>query len=376
MNENIYNLRPARSIEINQKVYEMKRKGEKVITLSLGEAYFDIPDFGFDSIDHSKGYHYCDTQGLPFLREQVVKYLDSYHGAKGLDIDNLIISAGSKLLTYLTMQLVLNNGDNVILHEPAWLSYEDQAKLSNADVTYIPYDVEIPDFESYFSERTRLIVINNPNNPAGWIYNLDDLKSLISYAKSNNVYVLIDEAYSDFVSDGDGFVSCATLVPDFDNLIVVNSISKNFGMSGWRVGFAIANEEIIKKLVVLNQHTITCAPTLLQQYLADHLFKIHDACKEQIQLLLEKRKRVLEIFQDFNIKTLNGGATFYYFVDISKSKMTSEEFCFMLLEKHNVAVVPGSAYGRGTDHFIRLSFGTESIEDIRIAIESISKYLA
>lgn len=375
MNKNINKLRPAKSIEINQKVYEMKRKGDKVITLSLGEAYFDIPDFGFDKIDHSIGYHYCDTQGLPLLRENLLDYLGMYHNAKALNKDNIVISAGSKLLTYLSMQLLLNNKDNVILHEPAWLSYEDQAKLCGADVSYIPFDVTLDDFSAYFSENTRLIVINNPNNPAGWIYKLEQLKTLISYARSKGIYVLVDEAYSDFVASEDGFKSCTALVPEFDNLIVVNSISKNFGMSGWRVGFAVAHKQLIKKLIVLNQHTITCAPTVLQQYLAEHLFEIHDACKPQIKMLLDKRKMVSALFEEFNITTLDGGATFYYFVDISRSKMSSDEFSLMLLDKHKVAVVPGSAYGRGTDNFIRLSFGTETIDDIRTAVELISKYL-
>lgn len=375
MNENVNKLRPAKSIEINQKVYEMKRKGDKVITLSLGEAYFDIPDFGFDKIDHSIGYHYCDTQGLPLLRENLLDYLGMYHNAKALNKDNIVISAGSKLLTYLSMQLLLNNKDNVVLHEPAWLSYEDQAKLCGANVSYIPYDITLDDFPAHLSENTRLIVINNPNNPAGWVYKLEQLKTLITYAKSKGIYVLVDEAYSDFVANEDGFKSCSALVPEFDNLIVVNSISKNFGMSGWRVGFAVAHKQLIKKLIVLNQHTITCAPTVLQQYLAEHLFEIHDACKPQIKRLLDKRKMVSALFKEFNIKTLDGGATFYYFVDISSSKMSSDEFSLMLLDKHKVAVVPGSAYGRGTDNFIRLSFGTETIDDIRTALELISKYL-
>ena len=375
MNKNINKLRPAKSIEINQKVYEMKRNGDRVITLSLGEAYFDIPDFGFDKIDHSIGNHYCDTQGLPLLRQNLLDYLGFYHNAKSINKSNIIISAGSKLLTYLSMQLLLNNNDNVILHEPAWLSYEDQAKLCGANVTYIPYNVTLDNFPRHFLDNTRLIVINNPNNPAGWVYDLEQLKTLISYAKSKNIYVLVDEAYSDFVANEDGFKSCTALVPMFDNLIVVNSISKNFGMSGWRVGFAVAAEKLINKLIVLNQHTITCAPTVLQQYLAEHLFEIHDACKPQIQKLLNKRKMVLELFEKFDLKTLDGGATFYYFVDISSSKMSSDEFSIMLLEKHQIAVVPGSAYGRGTDNFVRLSFGTESIDDIRTAVELISKYL-
>lgn len=372
MNNNINKISPASSIEINQKVYDMKRDGKDVITLSLGEAFFDIPDFGFSKVNHNVGYHYTDTQGLPKLRKEILKYYNIEHSIESISENNIIISAGSKVLTYLSFLLTLEQNDEVILHEPAWLSYEDQSILCGASVKYIPYNVSIESFDTFFSKRTKAIVINNPNNPSGFVYDHKKLEQLIIKANERNIYVILDEAYSDFVTDDLRFFSCVDLVNSYSNLIVINSISKNFGMSGWRIGYLIANERIIEKMIMLNQHTITCAPTVLQMYLAEHLMEIHKVCKQQIDTLLDKRQKVTEICLHYGLTTLPGGATFYKFIDISKSKMSSESFANMLLDKYSVAVVPGSAYGRTTDNFVRLSFGTESIERIEYAIKSMA----
>lgn len=366
-------LREAKSIVINQEVYEKKRRGERVITLSLGEAFFDIPDFGFDTIDFDRGYHYSDTIGWPELRENLVSYMHDVDHVSGLTVDNIIISAGSKVLTYASMLAVLNDGDEVLLHEPAWLSYEDQATLCSAKTTYIPYTATINDFEDYFTENSKLIVINNPNNPAGWVYNEQGLRQLIKAAEKRGIYVLVDEAYSNFVRSNSDFISACNWVNEFDNLIVVNSMSKNFGMSGWRVGYLVANRELVKQVVKLNQHIITCAPTPLQMYLAKYLREIHKVCTKEIEKLLDKRDHVVELFKKYDLKTLPGSSTFYFFVDISESGKSSDEFSLELLNKNNIAVVPGSAYGRTTDGFIRLSFGTESLADIEYAVKTIAQ---
>jgi aspartate aminotransferase/aminotransferase len=370
-------LRPAKSIEINQSVYEMKRLGERIITLSLGEAYFDIPDFGFSRINHDIGYHYCDTRGLPELRAKIAEYYYRYHDNLPISDTSIIVSAGSKILTYQTMKMVLAEGDNIILHEPAWLSYQDQATLCGASTTYLPYDQSLSDISKYVSEKTKLIIVNNPNNPAGYVYKKEELRGLLEFAQSNDIFVLVDEAYCDFVypeSQSD-FCSAASYISEFPNLVVVSSISKNFGMSGWRIGYAISNSSNINKLEILNQHTITCAPTALQLYLSEHLFDVYDACYPQIQKLLTKRKKVEDILRKYEVPFISGSATFYLFVDIRSSVMNSDQFADTLLTEHKVAVVPGSAYGETTSGFIRLSIGTEPLSDVERAITYISGYL-
>lgn len=376
INSAIDHIRQAKSIEINQKVEEKKHKGQNVIVLSLGEAYFDIPDYGFSELNHEQGYHYSHSLGLADLRKKIVEYYSDIHKANNLRWeDNIIVSAGSKVLSYMAMLLTLEPGEEVLLHEPSWLSYEDQATLNGARVSYISYEEKVEGFHNYFTPETKLIVINNPNNPAGLVYSRESLESLIIQAGDRGIFVLVDEAYSDFVKQESIFFSCAELVNQCHNLMVINSMSKNFGMSGWRVGFMVANPAIIKSILKINQHLITCAPTILQLYLAKHLSKIHSACEHQIHDLMIKREKVVGILENDKVSFLQGTATFYFFLDIRNSNLGSDEFSNVLLEKHNVAVVPGSAYGRSTDNFIRISIGTESLENIEFAVNKIGSML-
>ena len=365
-------LRSAKSIKINEIIYKAKMSGSDPTVLSLGEAYFDIPNFGFDDALVQDGYHYSHSQGLPDLRNKIVGYLAKTHSAASLDMeDNIIISMGSKALTYMSMQLVLNPSDEVLLHEPAWLSYEDQASLCGAIVRYIPYQASLQDIAESISAKTKLIVINNPNNPAGSVYNFAELQKLIAKAEDLGVFVLVDEAYSDF-SLTDEFTSAATLVPKYSNLIMVNSISKNFGMSGWRIGFAIADKHIIEKLTIINQHIVTCAPTMLQMYINKNFDAILDVCKAEIDILIRKRLKVEKLLKKYNFRYIEGGATFYFFVELVAPGNNAANLASELLEHNNIAVVPGDAYGKTTSHFIRLSFGTESIDRIEKALQIIS----
>lgn len=155
ISEKVKDIPEALSIYMNTLVYNMRRRGESVTTLSLGEAYFDIPRFDFNGIDFTKGYHYSESQGLPELRVKIADYYNRVYGAQ-IDADkNVIISAGSKPLIFMAMQAVLNPGDEVLVHEPAWLSYPEEAKLADAIPRYIPYDCEPESFEPTFRTLLR-----------------------------------------------------------------------------------------------------------------------------------------------------------------------------------------------------------------------------
>ena len=255
----------AISIYFNQIVYDLRRKGEDVTTLSLGEAFFDIPIFDFYKLDYTKGYHYSDSQGLPELRAKLASYYIKEYGAKVDPDKELLISAGSKPLIFMAMLSVMEAGDEVIIHEPAWLSYPEQASLAGLTCGYIPFNCPVESFHKHFSNKTRMLIVNNPNNPAGKLYSRDELLSLYNQCRSRGIYVMVDEAYSDFVVDSN-FTSMAAVVPNKDGVIVVNSLSKNMGISGWRIGYIISSEDVIQTVLKVNQHLITCAPTILLQY--------------------------------------------------------------------------------------------------------------
>lgn len=371
VSKKIQEIPEALSIYINQIVYSERRKGIDITTLSLGESYFDIPMQSFEEIDFVKGYHYSDSMGLPELRNQILKYYNKRYHTNLENINNILISSGSKPIIYMVMQSILNEGDEILIHEPAWLSYQEQAKLVGAVPRFIPYDCVINSFPKFFTEKTKLLILNNPNNPAGWIYTEEQLSFIYTECSKRGIYILMDEAYSDFVLDDNEFCSLAKIVPDLEGIFVVNSLSKNMGMSGWRVGYVIGEESRIRNILKLNQHLITCAPTILQMYLSKYFDDIINITLPQVKEVVKKRARIINYMQEIGLKYLKGSSTFYIFLDVKDIKEDVLDFCLYLLFKYGIATVPGSAYGKSTNKFIRIGIGAESEERIYYALDVI-----
>jgi len=360
----------AMSIKYNNLVYEMKRRGEKVIVLSLGEAFFDIPLMSMDDLPYPAIYHYSHSRGVPELRDRIARY---YRERYAVEVDSekeLLVTAGSKAAIHFSMMATLDPGDEVLVQEPLWVSYPEQAKLCQAVPVQIPYTATIRDFEDYITERTRLIIVNNPNNPRGQVFDDWEMRYLADMAEANDVYLLSDEAYSDFLVD-EPFHSAGRFDDDKSHTIICNSISKNFGISGWRIGYAISNSRFIDQLLKINQHLITCPASILEYYLARHFDDILKITNPQIRAVVEKRKTVARYLREVGLDYLPGNSTFYLFVSIAPSALGSEAFCTRLLEEERVSVVPGIGYGRSCDSFVRLSIGTESLEDIHTGIDRI-----
>lgn len=374
LSEKVSGIPEALSVYMNNVVYAMKRRGDSIKVLSLGEAFFDIPMFPFEEIDFKKGYHYSESRGMPELREIVANYYSEKYKAPVNAEDEILISAGSKPLIYMAFQAVLNPGDEVLIHEPAWLSYPEEIKLANGVPKFIPYDCLVEDFENYFTPKTRMIVICNPNNPAGKMYSKAELEKLYSVCRPKGIYILVDEAYSDFVIDG-GFTSMVNVVPDKDGIIVVNSLSKNLGISGWRIGYVISTSDVIYNVLKLNQHLITCPATLLSLYVSHYFYDIVDVTLPQALEVVEKRKRVTDYMNEVGLKPLDGSATFYIFMNIDSYRYSSMDLGLYLLMKYGISVVPGLAYGQSTERFIRIGVGAETIEDIKKCIDTIKRVI-
>lgn len=375
ISEKMKDIPEALSIYMNQLVYSEKRKGIDIVTLSLGEAFFDIPQFSFDNIDFVKGYHYSDSLGLPELRTKIADYYNKYYKAQINDIDEILISSGSKVIIYLAMRALLNHGDEVLIHEPAWLSYQEQAKLVDAVPRFIPYDCDVYQFPKHITAKTKMLILNNPNNPAGWLYNEEQLRFLYDYCKDKGIYILMDEAYSEFVDENEKFVSLASIASDKKGIVVVNSLSKNMGMSGWRVGYVIAEKCVINNILKLNQHIITCAPTILQMYLAYYFEDIISITTPQIKEVVKKRAAIKKYMDKIGMSYLQGNSTFYFFVDVGANGSSTLDLCLYLLFKYGIATVPGGAYGKSTEGFIRVGIGAEPEERIKMALDTIKSVL-
>ncbi len=365
----------AMSISYNNKIYEIKEQDIDIIVLSLGEAFFEIPLFSFNDLPFPEIYHYSHSRGIMPLREKIAKYFQNQYNFTFDPNREIIITAGSKVAIHMSFMAILNPGDEVLVYEPYWVSYTEQVKLCYGVPVPIPYYKSVYDTEQYITNKTKCIVISNPNNPMGKIYTKDELEYLVALAKKYDFYILSDEAYSDFIPNNARFHSMGSIDINKTHTIVCNSMSKNYGMSGWRIGYVISHSELIYEILKINQHLITCPATILEHYLTKHFYEILEITKPQIQKVVEHRKRVADYMDQLGIVHLPGEAAWYFFASISPSKLGSEEFCKILLQEYHVGCVPGIGYGASCDTFIRICVGTESIERTMEGLQRIKSLI-
>src|SRR5581483_2461820 len=192
----------AMSIKFNNLVYEMRARGEEVIVLSLGEAFFDIPLRPFDDLPFPALYHYSHSRGVPELRREVAAYYRNSFGAAVDPERELIITAGSKAAIYFSLLATVDPGDEVLLREPTWVSYPEQVKLCGGVPVFAPHEAGLDDLERYLTPKSKVIILNNPNNPRGEVAAEEQLRRLLELARKRDLFLLFDEAYSDFVLDG------------------------------------------------------------------------------------------------------------------------------------------------------------------------------
>lgn len=368
-------IKEAISIKYNNIVYEKKNKGEDVIVLSLGEAFFDIPLYPFDDLPFPAIYHYSHSRGVLSLRSKLSDYFKKEYDFPFDPESEIIITAGSKIAIHMSFMALLEPNDEVIILEPYWVSYTEQVKLCNAKPVTIPINTSLIDVQNYITSKTKCIVINNPNNPAGKIYTRDEIMTLLSIARRNNIYLISDEAYSDFVPENSTFVSLGSVDREQTNSIVCNSISKNYGISGWRLGYVISNKDIIYQILKINQHLITCPATILEYYIEKHFDEIISITKPQIMSVVNFRTKVKNYLTENKFQFEDGDASFYILLSVSPSQLSSDEFCTKLLNEYNVSVVPGIGYGNSCDSYVRIAIGAEPWDRVKLGIDKIKKLI-
>lgn len=366
----------AESIRHNNLVYELRATGRDIITLSLGEAFFDIPTPRFDELPPAALHHYSHSRGLPELRGRLAKY---YQNRLSTPVDpeqEILITAGSKAAIFLALLATIDPGDEVIIPEPFWLSYPEQVRMCGGVPVPVPHHAEVFDLDRYVTPRTRAIIINNPNNPSGRVHSATELRHLHEIADRHGVFLLADEAYNEFVLDAEEFIPCGALDPEKQHTITVNSLSKNYGISGWRIGYVIAAPHLVDQILKLNQHLVTCAPTILSWYLAEHFDDLIEVTRPQIEQVVRLRNQAAGWLADRGIDVLPGSATFYLFASLGASKLNSAEFADRLLRNSSVSVVPGIAYGPSCDRHIRISVGAEPADRVIRGIDAIERLIA
>ena len=373
LSNRLLDITPSVTVGISSKVSELKSSGKDIINLSIGEPDFNVPEkaklYGVESLNNNET-KYNLVPGLKILREEICKKLLEENNCK-YSIDEIVVTSGAKHAITNTLLAITNPGDEVLLPKPYWVSYSEMTKIVNA----VPVAIETSknnDFKltgdllkKYITPKTKLLILNNPSNPTGAVYTRDELLDIANVCLENNIYILADEIYEK-ICYVDNFVSVASLNEDIKNItITINGFAKSAAMTGVRLGYSASNKEIAKGICAIQGHLVS-HPSLTSQYIGYGALK---SCSEDIKEMVKtyKHRRNLltkKLDSINNISYIYPNGAFYVFIDISKiknkfkyDKSLSVEFCEAFLDKFNVAIVPGLAFG--IDYYIRISYACE-----------------
>ncbi|HDH44757.1 MAG TPA: pyridoxal phosphate-dependent aminotransferase [Thermococcus sp.] len=366
-----------------RELFERASKMKNVISLGIGEPDFDTPQNIKEAAKRAldEGWtHYTPNAGIAELRNAISEYYASHYGMR-IPPQNVLVTAGAYEATYLAFESLLEEGDEVIIPDPAFVCYVEDAKVSGAKYVRLPLKEENefqPDPDELLeliTKRTRMIVLNYPNNPTGATLDDEVAKAVADIAQDYNIYILSDEPYEHFLYDGAKHVPMMKYASD--NTILANSFSKTFAMTGWRLGFTIAPEDVIKDMIKLHAYIIGNVASFVQVAGSAALREEASwkAVEEMRKEYEKRRKLVLEHLKEMPyIKAFEPKGAFYVFANITGTGMKSEEFAEWLLDKVGVVVIPGTAFGPNGEGYIRISYAT-SQENLLEAMARMKKAL-
>jgi aspartate aminotransferase len=353
--------------EISEKAIQLENQGKRMIKFNLGDTDVPTPpeivEAAYDAMKRGKT-KYSSAAGEKKLREE----LANIHG---VSVDNVVITTGSKWAVFSLMFLLLKKGENVVVPSPHWTSYELAAKKVGAEPRFLKADLEsdwridVEKLAELIDGKTRLIVLNSPSNPTSKVIDEKTFGEIVQIAESRGVTVLSDEVYSDI-----SFVPAKSILDFGEDHILVNSFSKTFAMTGWRIGYAVVEEELAQRMIKLNQITTTCVPAFIQYGALKGLEsrrKIADEIREQFRLRADVAIKVLSKSE---MRFSRPDAPFYLFPKVDG--LDSERFALNLLDK-GVAVAPGTAFGDYREYF-RIALTVEE-EKIREGLETLCEAL-
>lgn len=375
---------------INSKVAEMKPSGirkffdivntmDDAISLGVGEPDFITPwhirDAGIYSLEHGRTY-YTSNSGLLELREEICRYAEKFD--LEYSADEVLVTVGGSEAIDLAMRTILNPGDEVIIPEPSFVCYKPCAVLAGGVPVTIQTKAEngfklTPDeLEEKITDKTKLLILSYPNNPTGAVMNINDLRAIAEVVKKHNIMVISDEIYAELTYSG-RHCSIASLPGMKERTVVVNGFSKAFAMTGWRLGYLMADKILTKQITKVHQYAIMCSPTTSQYAALEALKNGSESIKSMVNEYNDRRKIIVDDFNKMGFTCFSPEGAFYIFPSIKKTGLKSEEFCERLLREQKVAVVPGTAFGECGEGFVRVSYAY-SIKQITKAMERIRKF--
>jgi aspartate aminotransferase len=377
LSRRVLNLKESGTLKAMIKAKELQAKGIKVIQLDVGEPDFPTPINIIKAAEKAmeEGFtHYTPSLGIPELREVIANKLREENK---IDVskDNIIITPGSKQAIFYAVMALIDEGDEVIIPTPAWSSYMEIVTLAGGKVKEVPtnndFSLNIEKIKEVITERTKLIIINSPNNPTGHVMNIKEIRELCELVLDSNLFVLSDEIYEKLIYEGQ-HISIASLPNMEERTITINGFSKTYAMTGWRLGYVVAPKNLISAMNKIQQHTATCA-TSFAQIAAIEALKPHTPIMPMIEEFKRRRDYICKALEKLSFKFVKPKGAFYVFPEIPIDNMNSNEFCDLLLEKYGVSVTPGTAFGNYNKH-IRISYAN-SMENIEEAMKRIEMFI-
>ena len=365
-----------------RKFFDLANQMEGVISLGVGEPDFDTPwkirEAAIYSIEQGKTF-YTANQGLVELRKEICRYQKRRFGLDYCYDKECIVTVGGSEAIDLAFRAIINPGDEVILLQPSYVAYTPGVALAGGKVVNIALKEDnefklTPELlEAAITPKTKAILLNYPSNPTGGFMTREDYEKIVSIIKKHEIIVITDEIYAE-LSYEQKFCSIAAFDEIKDQVILVSGYSKAYAMTGWRLGYVLANEVLTKAMNKIHQYVIMSAPTGAQYGAIEAMRHCDNEIEEMRKAYMLRRNYIVKAFNDLGLHTFTPQGAFYVFPCIKSTGMTSDQFCEELLKDQLVACVPGTAFGEAGEGFIRVSYAY-SIEQIKEATSRIKKFL-
>ena len=366
-----------------RKFFDIVADMKDVISLGVGEPDFDTPwhirDEGIYSLEKGRTF-YTSNSGLKELRMEIAAYLLRTQKLDYHYLSEIFVTVGGSEAIDLAMRALLNPGDEVLIPQPSYVSYEPCVVMADGKPVIIELKEENrfrltpEELEAAITPRTKILVMPFPNNPTGASMEREDLEKLVPIIKEHDLIVLSDEIYSELTYGGKTHVSIASLPDMKERTILINGFSKAYAMTGWRLGYACGPEEIIRQMVKIHQYCIMCAPTTSQYAAVEALRNGDEDVARMRESYDERRRFVLYMLGEMGLPCFEPEGAFYVFPCIKEFGMTSDEFATRLLQEEKVAIVPGTAFGNCGEGYLRISYAY-SIDSLKKALGRLASYV-
>jgi aminotransferase len=355
---------------------------DHVISLGIGEPDFTTPEViskaGIEAIE--KGHtHYTDNRGLADLRKEICEYYKRSYNASYDYETECLVTVGSSEGIDLAIRMLIDPGEEIVLTDPGYVAYESAVKAAGGKIVKLHLDAEhefkvTPEaLEAVLTPKTKVLLLNYPNNPTGASMSHDDLAQLVPIIKEHELLVISDEIYSELSYD-EPYCSLSSFKEIKPQVLTINGFSKAFAMTGWRLGYILADAIFIKEMLKIHQFGIICPPAFAQYAALEGLKNGAEAVKAMHDEYLERRNYLVKALNDLGLATFMPKGAFYVFSDIRSTHMTSEEFAVALLKDQRVACTPGDAFGEGGEGFMRISYAY-SLDKLEKAMAKLKVFL-